>query len=239
MALRLKTRPSAEPTAMPAMITNATAPITRSGRPEWARASAARRPAPPARAPAASPSCRSSRAGCRTRIPGCRCPCGWRPPARLHAEAAEDALAEVDVEAGRHLLDVRVRVLVGDDVDAPRRADRLAHHAGHAARRAILAAHEPVQRAQPRRERAPLLGILDGHGAARVTPSERVREMLAHVGEEVMARQHEAGHHLAQVEALRGLHGRVPHASSTAPVSTMFRIESGKSPSQPSRIAWS
>src|SRR5206468_75228 len=59
---------------------------------------------------------------------------------RLHAVAAEHALPEIDVEASGHLFDLGVRVLVRDDVDAVRGTDGLAHHAGHAARRAVLAA---------------------------------------------------------------------------------------------------
>src|SRR5204862_5217270 len=157
---------------------------------------------------------------------------------RFHAVAAEDAFPEVDVEPLRHLLDLGVRMLVGHDVDAARRAHGLAHHAGHAPRRAVLATDEPVQRAQPRGIRPPLLRILDGDGAVRVLPAEAVRDVLAHVAEEVPRGQPEAAQHLAQVEALPEVH-RLPHASSTAPVRTMLRIESGKRPSQPSRIAWS
>src|SRR5260370_9862795 len=81
--------------------------------------------------------------------------------AGLDAEAAEDALAEVDVEPLRDLLDLRVRMLGGHDVDAVGRAHRLAHHAGHSARRAVLAAHQPVQAAQAWRVRPALGRVLD------------------------------------------------------------------------------
>src|SRR5215472_5765805 len=67
--------------------------------------------------------------------------------ARFDAVAAEHALAEIDVEAPGHLLDLGVRVLVGHDVDAVGRTDGLAHHARDAARRAVLAPHQAVQRA--------------------------------------------------------------------------------------------
>ena len=94
--------------------------------------------------------------------------------AGLHAEAAEHALAEVDVEALGHLLDLGIRVLAGHDVDAVRGAHRLAHHAGDAARRAVLPPHEAVQGPQPRRVGPPLVRVLDGDGAvgalARGTP---------------------------------------------------------------------
>src|SRR5882762_7651064 len=159
--------------------------------------------------------------------------------ARLHAVAAEYALAEVDRELRADLLDVGVGMLAGHDVDAAGGAHGLAHHAGHAARRAVFAPHQPVQAPQPRRHRPPLLRVLDGDGAARVGAAERVRDVLAHVGEEMVPGQHEPRQHFTQVEALADSHGCPPHASSTAPVSTMFRIESGKSPSQPRRIAWS
>src|SRR5581483_6438944 len=82
--------------------------------------------------------------------------------AGLHAEAAEDALAEVDVEALRVLLDVGVRVLGRDDVDAVGRAHRLAHHARDAAGRAVVPPYQPVEAPEPRRQRASLLGPLVG-----------------------------------------------------------------------------
>src|SRR5262249_58737219 len=125
---------------------------------------------------------------------------------RLDTVAAEHALAEVDVEAGGHLLDLGVGMLVGDDVDAARRADGLAHHARHAARRAVFAADKPVQAAQARGQPAPLVRILDRDGAPGVAAPERVRDVSAHVAEEVAAGQAEPRQHLTEIEALTELH---------------------------------
>ena len=116
--------------------------------------------------------------------------------ARLDAEPAEDALAEVDVEALGVLLDVRVRVLPRDDVDAVRRAHRLAHHAGHAPGRSVGAAHQPVEAPEPRRERPPLLRPLVGHRALLAA------DPPAHVPEEVARGHAEPDEHLREVEAL-------------------------------------
>src|SRR6185295_16891459 len=59
--------------------------------------------------------------------------------ADFDAVAAVDALAEIDVEALGALLDHDVGAFLGLDLDAARRTDRLAHHAGDAARRAVVA----------------------------------------------------------------------------------------------------
>src|SRR5262249_20774745 len=155
---------------------------------------------------------------------------------RLDAVAAEHALTEVDVEAGRHLLDLGVRVLVGDDVNAARRANGLAHHARHAARRAVFSADESVQAAQARRQAAPLVRILDRDGAPGVAAPERVRDVPAHVAEEVAPGEAESRQHLAEIEPLAEFHAGLV-TSKTSPVSTMLAIESGKSASQPRRMA--
>src|SRR4029453_4563578 len=127
--------------------------------------------------------------------------------------------------------------------DAVRGTPRLAHHAGHAARRAVLAPHQPVERAQARRIRPPLLRVLDGDGAARVLPPEGAGSVAAHVAKEGGGGKPEPPQHLEHVEPLAEAHGRAGQrelqATRTRPVSTMLAIESGKSPSQPRRIAWS
>src|SRR5262249_15350885 len=130
--------------------------------------------------------------------------------ASLDAEAAEYALAEIDVEALGHLLDLWVRVLFRHDVDAARGAHGLAHHARDAARRAVLPAHQAVQRAQSRREGASLVRILNRHGATGIPAPERVRDVLAHVAEKVARRQHQPRHDLTEIETLGGLHVRAP-----------------------------
>src|SRR5262245_39743346 len=100
-----------------------------------------------------------------------------------------------------------------------------------------------MERAQPRRVRPPLLRVLDGDGAARVLPPEGAGGVAAHVAEEVRGGEPESAQHLEHIEPLPQAHGRPGHrelqAIRTRPVSTMLAIESGKSPSQPRRIAWS
>src|SRR5207245_10329093 len=122
---------------------------------------------------------------------------------------------------------------------AGRRAHVLAQPARPAARRAVLAPHEPVKRSQTRRVRPPLLGILDRDRAPRGLPSERVREVEAHVAKEVGGREGKPREHLHEIEAMEQPHARPPQSRSPIAVTTMFKIDSGKSPSQPRRIAWS
>src|SRR6478609_3093126 len=79
--------------------------------------------------------------------------------AALLAEAAEDALRQVDVVARRP-----ARAVVADvalDRDRQRRADRLAQLAGDAALLAVLVAAQRVQAAEARAERRLLFRILD------------------------------------------------------------------------------
>ena len=66
----------------------------------------------------------------------------------------------------------------------------------------------------------------------------RISDVAAEIAEEVPGGQPEPGQHLAQVEALAQPHDGLA-ISSTSPVSTTLRIDSGNSPSQPSRMAWS
>src|SRR5712692_2543743 len=121
MGLRLSTSPSAAPTTISAMSPNATAAVTASHRPS--RRDRHRRPGHAVgagrlqreqhlfRVDHAAPAVGRELEDPRIhpdRVLG----------AALHAVAAEHALAEVDVDAGRDLLDLRVRVLVGHDVDA-------------------------------------------------------------------------------------------------------------------------
>src|SRR3972149_5146865 len=157
MGFRLSTTPAAEPTAITARIQNATWPgVIRacsawagcpaggacSGRRGWARARWGGRRAPPG--PGAPAAVGGELEDARVHADGVL-------RARLDAVAAEDALAEVDVEALGHLLDLGVRVLRGDDVDAVGRADRLAPHAGDAAGRAGLRPPETGEAPEPRR----------------------------------------------------------------------------------------
>ena len=83
--------------------------------------------------------------------------------ASLDTEAAVNALAHVDRELVSLFLDIRIGVFVGHDINAVGRADRLAHHATHAARAAILTLGQVVGGAQTVVVAAVLLGVLDGH----------------------------------------------------------------------------
>ena len=84
--------------------------------------------------------------------------------AGLDAEAAVNAFAEINDETFGTLLNIRVGMPLGLNVDTSRGADGLAHHAGHAARRAVFALREAVAGAGARRKRPGLLRPLEGDG---------------------------------------------------------------------------
>jgi len=79
--------------------------------------------------------------------------------AGLHAKAAVDAFAEVDVETFGLFLDIGVGVFLGYDVNAFGRAYGFAHHAGHTARGAVVALGQAVAGAVAFRIAALDLGI--------------------------------------------------------------------------------
>src|SRR3982751_5037916 len=81
--------------------------------------------------------------------------------AALLAEAAEDALGEVDVVARGAARAVVANVAL--DRDRQRRADRLAQLAGDAALLAVLVAAQRMQAAEARAERGLLFRVLDRH----------------------------------------------------------------------------
>jgi len=64
--------------------------------------------------------------------------------ADLDAKTTVHAHAQVQVERRGHLLNVGIRMLFGDDVDAARRADGFAHHARNTARTSVFALGEAV-----------------------------------------------------------------------------------------------
>ena len=96
--------------------------------------------------------------------------------AGVHAEAAVDAAQQVDLEAGRVLLDRLLRPLARLDVDALGRADGRAHVAGDALGRAVLALGQDVDAAVAARDRALLLGELDRRGLAQEHAADHVHE---------------------------------------------------------------
>ena len=75
-----------------------------------------------------------------------------------------------------------------------------------------------------------------GATAPGVAAPEGVRDVPTHVAEEVAGGEAEPRQHLAEIEPLTEIHAGLV-ASKTSPVSTMLAIESGKSPSQPRRMA--
>src|SRR6185369_5059942 len=85
------------------------------------------------------------------------------------AEAAEDALHEVDVVARGAAR--AVLALLGFDVDRERRADRLAQLARDAALLAVRVAAQRVQPAEARTHRRLLLGVHDGDLALEEMPA--------------------------------------------------------------------
>lgn len=96
--------------------------------------------------------------------------------AGLDAEAAHDAAHEVDLEALRAFLDLRVVVLIGDDGDAVGRAHGLAHIAGDAFGVAVFPAREDVNAAEPVRVLAALLGVADRRDVAAQHVLDRHRQ---------------------------------------------------------------
>jgi len=83
-------------------------------------------------------------------------------------EAAKDADAEIDIKHLRHFFDVGVRMFGRHDVNAARRADRLAHHAGYAARGTIFPPGQAVSRSKSLGKGASLFRILVGNRFALV-----------------------------------------------------------------------
>ena len=119
----------------------------------------------------------------------------------LDAVSAVDADPEVDVEADRVLLDVGVGMLPGHDGDALRRADGLAQHAAHAARRPIVSDGQPVAAPESERERPRLFGILEGDRRPEVREQPHaVRRVEKQIPEEVRRGDLEAAEDLRNVE---------------------------------------
>jgi hypothetical protein len=81
--------------------------------------------------------------------------------ARFNAKSAKDADAYIDIETFGHFLDIGIRILHGDYMDAARGAYRFAHHAGNAAGRSVLAFGEAVTRPQPSSVGTPFFRIFD------------------------------------------------------------------------------
>src|SRR4029453_17085856 len=126
------------------------------------------------------------------------------------------------------------------------------------ARRAVVPPHEAMQAPEPRRIGTALVRILNGHRAVGTLDAEhRVEGVPRHVGKEAKPGELESGQHLEEIEALgeaeaarvpwirgsvaaligRG-HGQAfPSRSSTSPVIMMLRMDRGKRPSQPRRMA--
>ncbi len=128
------------------------------------------------------------------------------------AETAEYTDADIDIECLRHFLDIRIRILFCDDVDAMRRAYRFAHHAGDAARRSILAFGQTVARPQPASQRPPFLGIFDRDRFTLADPNaEPARNMPGTIHEKVPRRQGKPAGDLSQVDSLNAIERLLNH----------------------------
>src|SRR5258705_7074872 len=157
--------------------------------------------------------------------------------ATLLAEAAVDALHQVDVVAGG--APGAIVTLLAFDGDRERRADRLAQLAGDAALLPIGVAAQRVQPAEARALRRLLLRIHDGDLA----------------GEHVAAREPQAlqqlGEHEARGDVLDAFeHGYFPNQMEkggmlakgsiiSTPISAIHTSVMGMNTFQPSRMIWS
>jgi len=76
------------------------------------------------------------------------------------------------------------------NIDAVSRADRFAHHAGHAARGTILAPGQAVQGPQAGREGSPFLRVLIGHASSQMPDqAEAMSDVNQKVSKEMAGRQ--------------------------------------------------
>src|SRR4029077_986078 len=123
--------------------------------------------------------------------------------ARLDAHAAVDALEGVDLVAHRVLLDRRIGMLAGLDVDALGRTRGGAEEARRAPDRAIGLEREPMRSPVAFRVHLALLWILDRHHR-RTLPreTEQVERVERHVADEVPRCHGDAPEDLGEVEAL-------------------------------------
>lgn len=81
----------------------------------------------------------------------------------LHTKAAEYANTQIDIKMDRIFLDVRILMLLSNNVDASGRTNRLAHHTGNATRTPVFPFDQPVKRSHSRRKGSALFGILVGY----------------------------------------------------------------------------
>src|SRR5262249_8254683 len=119
---------------------------------------------------------------------------------RFHAHPTVDALQGVDLVAHRVLLDGRVGVLAGLDVNALRRAGGGAQEARRAAHRAVGLERQPVRPAVALRVLLPLLGVLHRHHSAAVLgETEEMERVDRHVAHEMTGRDRHAAYDLGQI----------------------------------------
>src|SRR5579885_1054496 len=149
--------------------------------------------------------------------------------AGLLAEAAEDALGEIDVVARGAA--GAVGALPGLDGDGHRRAHRLAQLAGDAATLAVGIAAQSVQAAEARRLRRLLLRILDGDLAI-----EKITSGEAHALEQLPQEQaFDEVDDGAHVQAPPENHGGTCSITSTATTTSQTSVI-GRNTFHPSRM---
>jgi len=130
----------------------------------------------------------------------------------FHAETAEYTDADVDIKCLRHFLDIRIRILFCDNVDAMRRAYRLAHHARDAARRSIQACGQTVARPQPTGQRPAFLGILNRDRFTLADlKAEPARDMPREIHEKVPRGQGKPAGDFSQVDSLNAIKRLLNH----------------------------
>ena len=123
--------------------------------------------------------------------------------AGLHTEAAVNAFPQVDHKTFGPLLDIRIGMLLGLDVNTAGWTDGFAHHAGHAAGRTVFAFGQPVPCPGPGRQRPFFLRPLEGHGRGEVSgQSETMEGVEGEVTKKMPARDTKSRENLGKVEFL-------------------------------------
>ena len=122
---------------------------------------------------------------------------------RFHAKPAVNALSKIDIEALGILLDIGIRVLSRRDVDAMRRAHRLAHHTRHASWRPIGALRQSVAGTKSWGSPAHLIRILDRHRCRHVTEEAKaVGDMQEEIPPEMLGGQEKTLGHRGKIHTL-------------------------------------
>ena len=121
--------------------------------------------------------------------------------AGLHTEAAHDTAVQNNIKLHRIFLDGRVPAFTGADMDALRRTDGGAKHAGHTPWGTVFPLDQTMPGPVSGGDDPALFRILDGHGPLLAFhQAEQVRRMNEEIAKEVPCRDREPLHHFAHVE---------------------------------------